>query len=238
MLCNIPDGHALLPGALDHLVFTIVPVSGEVSHVGHIHDMVHLVSGVFQSPSKNIFKCIGPHVSNMSIIVNSGTAGAVHLNSSVSLSQIHLTVLPTRGSPIIIVVVYKLINMKRKINIRGSLREQEPLKNHTSFRIGGKADLFAEPLDEVDLLNLLYDLKEMEIPWFILGGGANILIADKGIRGMVISMARLDSVVLKGKILKLGAGLPVSDGAAYAADKSLKGLEFIYSMPGSVEPCG
>jgi UDP-N-acetylmuramate dehydrogenase len=143
-------------------------------------------------------------------------------------------VLPTRGSPIIIVVVYKLINMKRKINIRGSLREQEPLKNHTSFRIGGKADLFAEPLDEVDLLNLLYDLKEMEIPWFILGGGANILIADKGIRGMVISMARLDSVVLKGKILKLGAGLPVSDGAAYAADKSLKGLEFIYSMPGSV----
>ncbi|QEN08023.1 UDP-N-acetylmuramate dehydrogenase [Oceanispirochaeta crateris] len=161
-------------------------------------------------------------------------AGAVHPNSSVSISQIYLTVLPCTGSPFIIVDVYKLIDLKRKINIRGSLREQESLKNLTSFRLGGKADLYAEPSDEEDLLHLLRALKEMEIPWFILGGGANILISDRGIRGMVISMTRLDSISKKESSLTLGAGLPVSDGAAYAADKGLKGLEFIYAMPGSV----
>ena len=142
--------------------------------------------------------------------------------------------LPCRGSPFIIKIVYKLSNLNRKINIRGNIREEEALKSHTSFRTGGKADLFAEPADEEDMIQLLKELKELEVPWFILGGGANILVSDKGIRGMVISMVNLDSMKLKGTALTLGAGMPVSDGAAYAADKGLKGLEFIYAMPGSV----
>ncbi len=130
--------------------------------------------------------------------------------------------------------MYKLINLERKINIRGSLRENEPLVNHTCFRIGGTADLYAEPQDRDDLLVLLRGLRELDIPWFILGGGANILVSDRGVRGMVISMVRFDSVSLNENILTLGAGLPVSDGAAYAADRGFKGMEFIYAMPGSV----
>jgi UDP-N-acetylmuramate dehydrogenase len=143
-------------------------------------------------------------------------------------------VLPCRGSPFIIKIVYKLINLNRKINIRGIIREDEPLKSHTSFRTGGKADLFAEPADEEDLIQLLRELKDLEVPWFILGGGANILVSDKGVRGMVISMVNLDCMKLEGTALTLGAGMPVSEGAAYAADKALQGLEFIYAMPGSV----
>jgi len=130
--------------------------------------------------------------------------------------------------------VYKLINLKRKINIKGLLRENEPLRNHTSFRIGGRADLYAEPQDREDLLMLLRGLKDLEIPWFILGGGANILVSDRGFRGVVISMSRFDTVSLRGNVLSLGAGLPVTDGAAYAADRGFKGLDFIYAMPGSV----
>ncbi len=126
------------------------------------------------------------------------------------------------------------MNLKRKINIRGIIREDEPLTGYTSFRIGGKADYYAEPADESDFTDLLKQLKELKVPWFILGGGANLLIADKGIRGFVISTANLDRVSLEGTTLTLGAGLPVSDGAAYAADQGLEGLEFIYAMPGSV----
>ncbi|MDC7238764.1 MAG: UDP-N-acetylmuramate dehydrogenase [Spirochaetales bacterium] len=126
------------------------------------------------------------------------------------------------------------MNLKRKINIRGTIREDEPLIGYTSFRIGGKADLFAEPSDEADLARLLKQLKDQSIPWFILGGGANLLVSDRGIRGVVISMINLDKVSLKDTTLTLGAGMPVSDGAAYAADQGLEGLEFIYAMPGSV----
>jgi UDP-N-acetylmuramate dehydrogenase len=130
--------------------------------------------------------------------------------------------------------VYKLVNLIRKINIRGDLREQWPLKDYTSFRIGGNADIFAEPDDEEDLISLIRQLRELELPWFILGGGANVLISDRGVRSVVISMARLDTMELKGNLLRLAAGMSVSDGCAYAADKGLKGLEFIYAMPGSV----
>ena len=130
--------------------------------------------------------------------------------------------------------MYKLINLIRKINIRGSLHKQWPLKDYTCFKIGGNADIFAEPEDEDDLVSLLKQLQELELPWFILGGGANILISDRGVRGVVISMARLDSVHLDNQTLRLGAGKAVSDGSAYAADKGFKGLEFIYAMPGSV----
>ncbi|MDC7233134.1 MAG: UDP-N-acetylmuramate dehydrogenase [Spirochaetales bacterium] len=130
--------------------------------------------------------------------------------------------------------MYKLINLNRKINIRGIIREEEPLNKHTSFRCGGCADLFAVPADEEDLIQLLRELKEMNIPWFILGGGANVLVSDKGIRGMVISMENLDDVSLKEHVLTVGAGMAVSDAAAYAADQGLEGLEFIYAMPGSV----
>ncbi len=142
--------------------------------------------------------------------------------------------MPRTGLTIIMLIVYKLDNLIRKINIRGPLRKQWPLKEYTSFRIGGEADLFAEPEDEEDLISLLKQLKALALPWFILGGGANILISDRGVRGVVISMARLDRMDLSRRRLRLGAGMAVSDGSAYAADKGLRGLEFIYAMPGSV----
>ncbi len=108
------------------------------------------------------------------------------------------------------------------------------LRDHTSFRVGGPADLFAEPADEEDLCALLGVLKEQAIPWFLLGGGANVLVSDKGIRGVVVSTAGLKGMSRRGNTLHMGAGLPISEGAAYAAEEGLEGLDFIYAMPGSV----
>ena len=113
------------------------------------------------------------------------------------------------------------------------------MAEHTTFKVGGPADLFALPANEDDVRELLRFAASESIPCFVLGGGANILVADAGIRGIVIDMAQFDSITAAPPengttLLSVGAGLPVSQASAWAADHGLGGLEFIYSMPGSV----
>ncbi len=122
----------------------------------------------------------------------------------------------------------------KNLNIRGSLGENIPLKDFTTFKTGGPAALFARPEDEEDLKNLLVQLRQQNIPWFILGEGANILVSDKGIPGAVISMAHLNKVEETPVGLNFGAGLTISQAAEAAAERGLAGLEFFYAMPGSV----
>jgi UDP-N-acetylmuramate dehydrogenase len=117
------------------------------------------------------------------------------------------------------------------------IRENEPMSLHTSFKTGGPAEMYAEPENPESLLCLLQEARRGEYPVFILGGGANLLVADKGIRGLVIGARRLRGCKIEktggAYRLKTGAGLPVSEAAATAADAGLAGLEFIYAMPGS-----
>jgi UDP-N-acetylmuramate dehydrogenase len=120
-----------------------------------------------------------------------------------------------------------------KINIRGTLRTGEPMAAHTSFGIGGPADLYAVPADEEDLLTLLRIADEELLPRFILGGGANILVADAGIRGLVIDMRSFSDITRNGNHLTVGAGAAVSEASDRAFREELSGLEFIYRMPGS-----
>jgi UDP-N-acetylmuramate dehydrogenase len=129
--------------------------------------------------------------------------------------------------------VCRLKEWKRKINIRGELRADEPLADHTTFRVGGPADLYALPQTRDDLKTLLRAARRDSVPTFLLGGGANILVSDRGFRGLVIDMGRFDSIRHSGDLLEVGAGASISDAAAFAADHGLQGLEFIYSMPGS-----
>jgi len=135
--------------------------------------------------------------------------------------------------------VFRLKKSGPKINIAGQLRFNEVMAEHTSFRVGGPADIYAIPANEEDILELLSFARSESIPYFVLGGGANILVADAGIRGIVLDMARFDSITAGpmengSTVLSFGAGLPVSQAAAWSADHDLGGLEFIYSMPGSV----
>ena len=135
--------------------------------------------------------------------------------------------------------MFRLKKSGPKINIAGQLRFNEIMAEHTSFKVGGPADIYAIPANEDDILELLKFARSESIPYFVLGGGANILVADEGIRGIVLDMARFDSIAAGPMengttVLSFGAGLPVSQAAAWAADHGLGGLEFIYSMPGSV----
>jgi UDP-N-acetylmuramate dehydrogenase len=112
------------------------------------------------------------------------------------------------------------------------------MSRHTSFRIGGPADLYVTP-QTPELAAQVYGLlNEQQIPTFILGAGANILVSDEGIRAAVIDMSALQGCNLirtdRSALLEAMAGTAMSEASALALEQGLSGLEFIYSMPGSV----
>ena len=131
-------------------------------------------------------------------------------------------------------VVLRLREWTGKINIEGELRVAEPLANHTTFEVGGPADLYARPASVRDVAALLGQARAERIPWFVLGGGSNILVSDRGVRGLVIDMTGLASCRISHTTLTAGAGLAMSEASDCAAEHGLAGLDFIYSMPGSV----
>ncbi len=125
-------------------------------------------------------------------------------------------------------------NIAKKINIRGILRLDEPMSLHTSFHIGGPADIYARPAGREDLAVLLSAADREGLPVFILGGGANILVSDRGIRGLVIDMGDFAGIQVQDPWIIAGCGAPVSSIAETASEASLAGMEFIYRMPGSL----
>ncbi len=131
-------------------------------------------------------------------------------------------------------------------NIKGIVIASEPMWRHTTFETGGPAELYAVPADVEDLRFLLTTARREERDVFILGGGSNILVADSGIRGLVVNTRlfneyRMESAGEKnnktgsGKpTLILGAGLPVSDAAWMSGSSGFGGLDFLFGMPGTV----
>jgi UDP-N-acetylmuramate dehydrogenase len=117
----------------------------------------------------------------------------------------------------------------------GELLEQEPMARHTSLRVGGPADLFAIPRDRADLLQLLNTVKELQLPWFVIGGGYNLLIRDGGFRGVAISLNKLDymEATPRGSIHAEAGGRNI-DLSRLAETHGLTGLEFLVGIPGSV----
>jgi UDP-N-acetylmuramate dehydrogenase len=121
-----------------------------------------------------------------------------------------------------------------KIKIGGSLKIEEPMNRHTSFRIGGPADLFAAPQNVEELSELLRACRRESVPVFILGGGSNLLVSDRGIRGMVISLEGIKGIQRHPDGLSALGGTPMDDVADAALREGLTGLEFASSLPGSV----
>jgi UDP-N-acetylmuramate dehydrogenase len=120
------------------------------------------------------------------------------------------------------------------IKIAGRLQEDEILSGHTSFRIGGPADLFIVPqtLEEAALIATL--CARESVPCHVLGGGTNILVSDKGVRGVVIDLTLLSGLQAEGTLVTAFGGTPVSALAEFALSKGLAGMEFAYALPGSV----
>ena len=113
-------------------------------------------------------------------------------------------------------------------------KSKESMKLHTSFKIGGEADLYAEPSSISELQLLIKEAKRLEIPMFILGKGSNILVSDRGIEGLVINLLAMDKISVKGDILSAQAGASLAAVCTAAAENSLTGIEFAYGIPASV----
>lgn len=114
------------------------------------------------------------------------------------------------------------------------IREKELMKNHTTFRIGGEADVLVMPeAQEIPLV--LQKAAELQIPVTVIGNGSNLLVGDKGIRGLVLEIGKpADYVEIEGNRLRVGAGTMLGKAAAQAAEAGLGGMEFAAGIPGSM----
>lgn len=119
--------------------------------------------------------------------------------------------------------------------IRGKLLRNEPMHLHTSLKVGGPADLYAVPEDAADLQQLLQQPATESIPWLIIGRGYNLLVRDKGIRGLVISLELLSNITLADDThIKAEAGAENLAVVRFAQELGLGGIGFISGIPGTV----
>ncbi len=116
----------------------------------------------------------------------------------------------------------------------GDLRFDEPMSRHTTFRVGGPADAWIAPRSAEALRRVAGALRADGIPCVVLGGGANVLVADRGIRGVVLSTDGLTGLRVDGTDLVAGAGVPADSACRAALDAGLSGFEFAAGLPGSV----
>lgn len=115
------------------------------------------------------------------------------------------------------------------------LKQQEMMKEHTTFRVGGPADVFLQPKDAAEVKDALAILRKYHVPTLVIGNGSNLLVRDKGIRGAVLQIyARMAEITIEGDILTAQGGALLSSVAAKAADASLTGLEFASGIPGTM----
>jgi UDP-N-acetylmuramate dehydrogenase len=120
------------------------------------------------------------------------------------------------------------------IKIDGVVKRDEPMAGHTSFRLGGPADLYVAPRGASDVATAALACEKAGIPCFLLGGGTNILVADKGIRGVALDLTGLRGMKTNGNRVTVLAGSPVSELSEFALSHGLTGLEFAYALPGTV----
>lgn len=112
--------------------------------------------------------------------------------------------------------------------------KNEPMRLHTSFKIGGEADLFVNVGTVEELKKVILKSNELSIPFFVIGKGSNLLVSDKGIEGVVINLSLLDKITAEDNTLTAFSGASLASVCTAALENSLSGLEFAYGIPGSV----
>ncbi|MDG5788286.1 UDP-N-acetylmuramate dehydrogenase [Evansella sp. AB-P1] len=117
----------------------------------------------------------------------------------------------------------------------GKITENEPLKNHTTWKIGGPAKIFFEPSSVTNLKKGIEQIVNSKSPWFVIGRGSNLLISDEGIDGVVIKLnENIADLEQEGETIKVGAGYSLIKLATIMSKKGFSGLEFAGGIPGSV----
>lgn len=117
----------------------------------------------------------------------------------------------------------------------GRIRRDEPLKKHTTFRIGGPADFFLEVNDRQELSRVLALASQEGMPVYILGNGSNLLVSDEGVRGFVMVLSgEFNQYKVEGSIVRAGGGYNLPKLATQVMKQGLGGIEFACAIPGTV----
>lgn len=114
------------------------------------------------------------------------------------------------------------------------IRLNELMKYHTTYQIGGPADFLFEPISVNQLKAVLEICHGLKIPVTVIGGGSNLIVRDKGIRGFVIKTTKLDATQIKGTVVKAQAGVMVQTLIETVIRENLTGLECITGVPGTL----
>ena len=113
--------------------------------------------------------------------------------------------------------------------------KDEPMSRHTTFRVGGPSDYFVVPRSTREIRDTIAICRQEGVPYYILGNGSNLLVGDKGYRGVVIQIYKnLNQIRTEGNLIYAQAGALLSKVAAEALEHSLKGLEFASGIPGTL----
>jgi len=113
------------------------------------------------------------------------------------------------------------------------IKQNEPLKNHTYIKVGGKADILIHPTTKNEIKHIVEIAKKHQLPLTVIGNGSNVIIKESGIRGITISLSHFDHIQVHGNSIVAQSGAHIIDVSNLALDHSLTGLEFACGIPGS-----
>lgn len=130
----------------------------------------------------------------------------------------------------------RMLNLEeiRKI-VSGKILINEPLAKFSTFKIGGLADVYLEPANVDELINLIKYLKSKEVDFVILGSGSNVLISDEGFRGAVINLEfGLNFIKIEDEYVVAGAGVKLAKFVDFCIKSGFKGVEMLAGIPGTL----
>lgn len=115
------------------------------------------------------------------------------------------------------------------------VKKEEPMRLHTTFRVGGPADLFVSPNSVEEVRKVTALCREEGVPYYIMGNGSNLLVSDQGYRGVIIQFYKeMNDISVEGTLLRAQAGALLSAVANRALSESLTGFEFAAGIPGTL----
>lgn len=127
--------------------------------------------------------------------------------------------------------------LKKLIEIAGSEQvcTDEPMKQHTTFRIGGRADYFVSPTETEQIRKIIELCRQENMPWYVIGNGSNLLVSDHGFRGVIIRLFKnYAGLRIEGEQIFVQAGALLSRTANAALQEGLTGFEFAAGIPGTI----
>jgi UDP-N-acetylmuramate dehydrogenase len=128
----------------------------------------------------------------------------------------------------------KIIKQINKVTSKENIKINELMENHTSFKVGGPADVLVTPENAMEVQSIIKICKENKVDYYLIGKGSNLLVRDGGIRGIVIKLCKLDKIEVEGNKIIAQSGASLYDVTMVALDKGLKGVEFANGIPGSI----